>query len=424
MDDRHSSPSSRASPSRPRTHRSRSNSFPLVDALGISTPEAELILAEGRAAVQSRHASAQRRGRRNRSENEHLLRVNSFHPQAHLKYLEPQYRSEQTSSVETLSYYPRDTLHTRIPSDTTDRSESTITGPVAPSIGALPSPALSPTSPLGDYSANLAKFIKTQLNSIASYHPMVYPRSCPDLSAQSRTPPLSPVTFAKRVDAPSIIEIPPVRPPLRSAFSAWSSTDDELDDVDDDVPPLPTGEVFAKDLKLVHDTPSILQYYESSNQASFLFSSTPPLQSLQSDQTEHPNAKSFSFPQPPEQSAQDPEALPPQYETDYPSSSISSRPMLTASSAPSSISTTSYFDCKRPLSIAPHIREQIIATISPHGTMPKVITATSPFEGGALATVHDVLIESQHRVQVDGLSFDLVNSFNFSNVAHSVPTPG
>lgn len=418
MEKRHSSPSPGAFSSRPRTHRSRSNSFPLVDALGITTPEAELILAEGRAAVQSRHASAWRRERRNRSENEHLTRVTAFRPQDHIRHLQPLHGSEEATSNETTLDDPRNIQHARIPSDTTDRSCSTITGLTAPSLHSLPSPTLSPTTPIGDYSANLAKFIKTQLNSIASYHPMVYPRSCPDLHAQSRTPPISPTNFPKRVDAPSIIEIPAVRPPLRSAFSAWSSTDDELEnDIDDDLPPLPSMDPTLKEGKF-NDTPSILQYYENSDSGSFLFTSTP---AIEFSQGEHPNAKSFSFPQPPDPPAQEPEHTS-QYETDYPSSSISSRPMLTSSSAPSSISAASYFDCKQPLSIAPHLRDKIIAAVSPQ--MPKMFTATSPFEGGALASVHDVFVyESQHRVQVDGLSFDLVNNLSITGVAPQVQTP-
>jgi hypothetical protein len=44
-----------------------------------------------------------------------------------------------------------------------------------------------------------------------------------------------------------------------------------------------------------------------------------------------------------------------------------------------------------------------------------VFTAISPFEGGALANVHDIFVEPRNRVLVDGLSFDMVHTSNMSD---------
>lgn len=313
--------------------------------------------------------------------------------------------------------------HSRIPSIMSDNSTSTVTGPTASSVTG-PKPPISPTSPLDDYSANLANFIKTQLKSIPTYHPMVIPRSCPDLISQSRTPPLSPTVLQRRpTDIPHILEMPPVRPPLRSAFSAWSSTDEEAES---DVPPLPGTQILKENTKTSAYTPSILGYYEDNGDASFLFSSTP----LEEGETQHPNAKGFSFPNRPAPPASTSETHSPHsHDYGYPSSALSTHPQLTSSSAPSfsSTSTGSYFDCKRPLSITPHLRDRIIAAVSPHHGKGNVLTAISPFEGGALSNVHDVYIESQKRVLVDGLSFDLIRDFTMPDegmrAMPRVPTP-
>jgi hypothetical protein len=397
---------------RPRAQRNRSNSVPLIEALGCSTPEAELILAEGRAAVRRRHGSKQRRGHRHRSENDE---VPTLRPRDHLKYLDGSFQqaveSDESESIESST-----NRHSRVLSDA---SVSTVTGPTA-HIGDESQVQGSPSSPLGNYSANLAQFIQSQLASIPSYHPIVYPRSCPDLTTQARSPP--PPQSPKKCEhrnpfgSTKVIEMPPVRPPLRSAFSAWSSTDD---DTEDELPPLPTADHLRKDSKANNYTPSILRYYEASSDGSFLFSSTP---SEEGKQPTHPNADGFSFPgrsTPPATTSESHASLRDDY--GYPSSSFSMHPQLISSSAPSfsSTSTTSYFE--RPISIAPGVRDRIIAAVSPHPSKGKILSATSPFEGGALANVHDILVESQHRVLVDGLSFDLIR--DFSMPAHRMPTP-
>ncbi|KAF3033670.1 hypothetical protein E8E12_000777 [Didymella heteroderae] len=400
MEQRHSSPSYRGnnmSP-RPSTHRKRSNSVPFVEALGCSTPEARLMMAEGRAAVRNR-----RRGRQNRPVNEDS-NATTFDPRDHLKYLDSSYQGH-----ESLKPQKATANHSRHPSDATDKSSSTI---VAPTREGETSDNGAP-SPLGDYSANLASFIKAQLRSIPTYTlspDQISPRSCPDFSSQRRTPSQSPSKVARKpADAPRVISIPPVRPPMQSAFSAWSSTDDSEDD---EVPALPEIDQYnqASVSKSTSNgsTPSVLGYYAGSND-SFLFSSTPSEEPHTAKGSQFPNAPALMY------SSTGPHSPPHDDDPDYYPSSYSSRPQLTSSSEPSvsssSVSVSSYFECKRPASnlFPPDMKDRIIAAVTP--PKGKTLTAISPFEGAALSSVHDVFIESQHRVHVDGMSFDMLRDF-------------
>lgn len=407
MDKRHSSPSSRTRNPRPRTHRKRSNSFPISDALGCSTPEAELILAEGRAALRSRLADRQR-GRPKRDD------IQTFRPKDHIGYLVQPSVDSEASSRSSSPPASRITRHNRIPSDATDRSTSTIIAPNQPTVQETSSSPSLATSPLGDYSAQLASFIRSQLNSIPTYTPgadSISPRSCPDLSF-ARTPsikspalsPAKPVAMKRHVGAPSLIEIPSIRPPARSAFSAWSSTDDETDD---EAPPLPLDDAATEVApKAETYTPSVLRYYEHTNDSSFLFSSTPLGDDEAPDTT-----KTLSFPAKPAASKPhqpDPSKF---QDEDYPSSDVSGLSLMSTSSAPSlsSISTGSYFENRLPLSQVPNLKNRIIAAVTPPPG--KVIPAISPFEGADLSNVHDILVQSQQRILVDGMSFDMVRDF-------------
>lgn len=156
-------------------------------------------------------------------------------------------------------------------------------------------------------------------------------------------------------------------------------------------------------------TPSVLNFYENSNNHSFLLSSTPV-----DEEVEPTTAKAFTFPDP----SAIPESSPePHDDDDYPSSDLS-RPQLTSSSAPSftsSASTSSYFDCKRPLSLTAHLKDRIIAAVTPPTMQGKMLTAVSPWEGAPFTNVHDVFVESQHRVHVDGMSFDMQRDFVMPN---------
>ncbi|KAL5113437.1 hypothetical protein ACEQ8H_008681 [Pleosporales sp. CAS-2024a] len=391
---------------RPDAQRQRSNSFPIVQALGCSTPEAQLILAEGRAAVRKRRA----RGRRNRSfdDEDH---VTTFHPKHHMKYLvagAPQ--SPPLSLSESRS------AHARIPSNATDRSTSTVV--LALPCHAQPPTRTSPTSPLGNYSAHLAQFIKAQLKSIPTYQSEHHldtnpsPQSCPDFSFPMQSPLPCPKKDVRRaIDAPQSICIPAVRPPMRSAFSAWSSTDD--DEGDEEAPSLPDADPYTMHVLSEPSTctpsPSLLGYYDAHANGSFLFSSTP-IEALDGPDT----AKAGTFAVQAATTASAPESES-HHENDYPSSPLS-QPQLTCSSAPSytwssASASSSYFDCKRPLAIAPAIKERIIAALTPPIPAGKMMRAVSPWEGGAVTSVHDILVESQQRVHVDGLCFDMMRGF-------------
>ena len=178
MENRQSSPSPRRASPRHSMQRQRSNSFPIVEALGCSTPEALLILAEGRAAVRKRRA------RRNQSVDDEVNRL--FNPQDHIKFLEG-LAALPTPQDQPSPFDPKYSLHSRVPSDATDHSTST----VVPHVNDGEPRNLSPT--LGDYSANLAAFIKNQLKSIPTYQSnhrptsSLSPRSCPDHYLDSHT---------------------------------------------------------------------------------------------------------------------------------------------------------------------------------------------------------------------------------------------
>ncbi|KAJ4989319.1 hypothetical protein SVAN01_05224 [Stagonosporopsis vannaccii] len=398
MEQRYSSPSPRDRSPRPGTHRQRSNSVPFVEALGCSTPEARLMMAEGKAAVRNR-----RRGRQNKAVNEER-NATTFDPRNHLKYLDSSYHEYESSRPQAVKVH-----HSRHPSDATDKSTSTIVAPIRDQH----SPVNGFPSPLGDYSANLASFIKAQLKSIPTYTSspdQISPRSCPEMSFQLRTPPQSPNKVARRPsEAPRVISIPPIRPPLQSTFSAWSSTDDSEDD---ELPALPAidqhNHITVSKATSNGSTPSILGYYAECNN-SFLFSSTP-------SQEPH-TARDFQFPNPPALVCSSNELHSPPHDddADYYPSSYSSRPQLSSSSEPSisssAASASSYFEYKRPLSnlFPPDMKDRIVAAVTP--PKGKIMTAISPFEGAALSNVHDVVIESQHRVHVDGMSFDMLRDF-------------
>jgi len=270
------------------------------------------------------------------------------------------------------------------------------------------------TSPLGAYSANLSKFIKTQLKNIPTYSPdsnlatPLSPRSCPDLSFRPQTPSQLPNPVLLRpVEGPRVIEIPPIRPPLQSQFSAWSSTDDGTNDgTDEDVPPLPNTELGSRNDMIKRDerSSSILGYYNAAGESSFLFTSTPFEEGTYSETT---NGFYFDF------NSNNPGLSPmdvsPLCFTDgYPSSSLS-RPQLASDT--SSTSTSSYFELKSSFSVTPQLKDRVIAAVTPPIKYSKMLTAISPWEGSALSNVHDVVVESQHRVHVDGLSFDMQRDF-------------
>lgn len=407
----HRRPSTSSGPKspRPKAHRKRSNSFPLVEALGCSTPEAELILRESQAALRSRQA--RQRGRR-------AKQTGAFNPKLYLHYLHREPAVPNGNVEDTLpTGRTRASRHSRFPSDITDGSTSTVT---APARGAIDEPRASTVAigrPLGDYSANLAKFIQSQLDSIPSYHPAqssISPSSCPELGFPNHSPQHSPMTWARRPsDAPQRIEIPPVRPPLRSAFSAWS-TDDETDD---EVPSLPTTDALHK---VQSYTPSLLGYYETSS--SFLFSSTPSEEDGEpsiAKRTSFPDQAKLRHPPGSQQSSS--------HADHNPSSPLSTRPQLISSSAPSesSASTASYFECKRPVIMSPALRDRILSPVTPRFMSSKVVIATSPFEGRALANLHDLTIdENMRRVLVDGMSFDMVRDFSMPGEGlRRLPTP-
>jgi hypothetical protein len=192
---------------------------------------------------------------------------------------------------------------------------------------------------------------------------------------------------------------------MQSAFSAWSSTDESEDD---EVPGLPDVDQYTQNAvsKATSNgsTPSVLGYYATSND-SFLFTSTP---------SEAVQAASASQLSDTRSSALERQSPRHDYDGDYYPSSNSSRPQFSSSSEPSisssAVSSSSYFEYKRPLSnlFPPDMKDRVVAAVAPKS---KLLTAISPFEGAPLSSVHDVFVESQHRVHVDGMSFDMLRDF-------------
>jgi hypothetical protein len=61
------------------------------------------------------------------------------------------------------------------------------------------------------------------------------------------------------------------------------------------------------------------------------------------------------------------------------------------------------------------MKERVIAAVTPPHPHNKRLTAVSPWEGNAFSNVHNVYVESQHRVNVDGMSFDMLRDLNVSS---------
>ncbi|CAI6339238.1 unnamed protein product [Periconia digitata] len=410
INNRHSSPPPMSDSLRPPTQRKRSNSVPIMEALGCSTPEARLILAEGRAAVSHRKESARRRGRRDRDQDD----LPNYNPRDHMQYLDSQtYHTSHEERQDSMCATDRTVFrHSRYPSNATDSSVSTVTATHDSPGETHGNPHIAIKSPVGDYSANLARFIRAQLSSIPTYTSVqlpLSPSSCPDLSYTNEATPRSPTKIMHRsIEPPRIINIPAVRPPMRSAFSEWSSTDedDNDEDSDDELPHIPTSQpTMATPASKPSYTPSLLHYYENTKDSSFLFTDTP----LDEDPSQ-----GFSFPattsaRPARSPAPVPSSSPPPPMPPLPA--MYGPPSLATSSAPSisTVSTGSYFDS----SLNPTMRDRVIAAVTPpaNPTRGKSLTS-SPFEGKALVNMHNALVESQHRVNIDGMSFDMINEYS------------
>jgi hypothetical protein len=321
-----------------------------------------------------------------------------YNPRDYLKFLHTDVEISEKARQDSVAADDRKMpQHSRFLSDVSDSSISTI----RPTTNTSDDTTVPVTSTLGDYSANLAKFIQAQLTSIPSFQQPqlpLSPSSCPDLS-HMQTPPQSPTKSIRRpADAPRTISIPPIRPPMRSAFSEWSSTDDEDDE----------RSLLEYNMTTVKiNTPAVLPYYQNSNDSSFLFTSTP-----HEDEDSPNTAKAFCFPNQKELPGSTTDIHSPLHKKNDDASSVSStRPQLTPSSAPSfsSVSTGEYFDFR----LNAQMKARIVAAVTPPQIPRKTIPAISPFEP-AFSNTHSVLIENEHRLRVDGMSFDMLGDFNAS----------
>jgi len=80
------------------------------------------------------------------------------------------------------------------------------------------------------------------------------------------------------------------------------------------------------------------------------------------------------------------------------------------------------------------MRDRVIAAVTPPavGSHTKMLGGTNSFEGKRLANVHDALVDSQHRINIDGMSFDIIGEYpgivgdaggRGGNSMHRVQTP-
>ena len=161
-------------------------------------------------------------------------------------------------------------------------------------------------------------------------------------------------------------------------------------------------------------TPSVLGYYEQPNDSTFLFPSTPNVEEEDPD-----TAKGTSFPNNSKLPGMSDGFTDSVHEEDYPSSDFSRLSLVTSSSAPSmsSNSTGSYFEFSMPFSQKDDIQDKPMPSR-------KIIPAISPFEGSAFSHVHDIFVQSEQRVLVDGMSFDMVRDFTMpASGTRAVQTP-
>ena len=417
-----SSPPAYLATLRPHLPRQRSNSLPLIEALGCSSAEASILLAEGTTASVRRRGTTWRSNHRRTATYTPPLStpspaasvsacltpaavaeaVMALRPQHHARYLDPAYYTQSQHQHHLLPPTPSTFTSTSTPSLCSDAT------------------ATSPASAASAYSAQLAQFTKARLASIPScpksdllLSPTRTDPSCL-LPAVGVSSPLSPSAHARTdsslsasrrpaaSDLPPLGDLPPPRPPLRSAFSAWSSTDGGDADAD-----------ASSDADADVDTPALIRYVRGPG--SFLLSTTPPASEYgDSDGT-----------------AADSNAAPVEAAAGASASGTPRSPFTTlhltpppANSPPPSpassltLAPASYFDHKR----SPHHVPRLGLT-SPLSQQrggdqraAKLLAALSPLEGAGTTLsphmVHAVLVQSPTRVVVEGLAFDLVREMH------------
>lgn len=298
-----------------------------------------------------------------------------------------------------------------------------------------------PQNPLNTYSANLARFIQSRINSIRSAIPAPplspsSPCSCPELSQSYLFPdlpsltdpdgppspsgpfgplnpnpietinPLIPTDPTDSTDPPNLtnsstsriernlsIALPPLpfpfRLPLRSTFSNWSSTSGCNSPAAwaDEPPPSPlvlNGDSIAS-------TPSILELYASVTSHSGL-AGTPLDDPVAEEGAGAAGAGASSA----SASAPVPTSVSP-----FAPAPPSAPALASVSASPSPAAAATPDQSAKPSFLRP-------SYFSPRHYPQQVLTAISPYEGGALTRVVDVFVQAPNRVVVEGMAFEMV----------------
>ena len=434
-------------PQRPRVQRQRSSSLPFIQAIEVTATEAAIMFAAEQAATSRRRACSpdrhQQRRRRRRPQSADPARAadparndpsqdetgdKDNGPSEDLQQQQPSAQPRSNPSPPPASHRPDVDLAAPKP------RQPSVTGLMSEELHAL---LPLPQNPLNTYSANLARFIQSRINSIRSAIPAPplspsSPCSCPELSqfypfsdlpsptdpgpsgpsglldhnpfeaidplipanpTDSTDPPNLANPSASRVERNLSIALPPLpfpfRPPLRSTFSNWSSTSGCNSPAAwaDEPPPSPlvlNGDSIAS-------TPSILELYASATSRSG-FAGTPLDDPVAEEGAGAAGAGAGSG----SGSAPAPTSAPPS--APAPSSapapaSVSASPSPAAAATPDQSAEPSFL---RPSYFSPrHCPQQVLAAIS-------------PYEGGALTRVVDVFIQAPNRVVVEGMAFEMV----------------
>lgn len=433
-------------PRRPRVQRQRSSSLPFIQAIEVTATEAAIMFAAEQAATSRRRVRSpdrqqQRRQRRPQSADlawaaDLARNVPSSQDEAGDKDNGPSEDLQQQPSAQPRSNPPPP------PASHPPDVDPAALKPRQPSITGLVSEELHallplPQNPLNTYSANLARFIQSRINSIRSAIPAPplspsSPCSCPELSQfypfsdlhsptdpdgpQSPSGPsgllnpnpfeaidpliptkptdsIDPPNFANpsalRVERNLSIALPPLpfpfRPPLRSTFSNWSSTSGCNSPAAWADEPLPSPPVLNGDS--IASTPSILELYASATSRSG-FAGTPLDDPVAEEGVGAAGAGAGSAPAP---TSAPPSAL----------ASPSAPALASVSVSPSPAAAATPDQPAEPSFLRP-------SYFSPRHCPQQVLAAISPYEGGALTRVVDVFIQAPNRVVVEGMAFEMV----------------
>ena len=437
-------------PQRPRVQRQRSSSLPFIQAIEVTATEAAIMFAAEQAATSRRRAHSPDRQQQRRRRPQSADPAQAVDLVRNVPSSQDEAENKDNGSSEDLQQQPSAQPRSNPPPPPASHRpdvDPAALKPRQPSITGLVSEELHallplPQNPLNTYSANLARFIQSRINSIRSAIPAPplspsspsSPCSCPELSQFYPFPdppsptdpdgppspsgpsgllnpnpfeaidPLIPTNLTDSTDPPNLanpsalrvernlsIALPPLpfpfRPPLRSTFSNWSSTSGCNSPAAWADEPLPSPPVLNGDS--IASTPSILELYASVTSRSG-FAGTPLDDPVAEEGVGAAGAGASASASAGSVPAPAPTSVPPSAPA---LASVSTSPSPAAAATPDQSAEPSFL---RPSYFSPrHCPQQVLAAIP-------------PYEGGALTRVVDVFIQAPNRVVVEGMAFEMV----------------